>query len=308
MAIAEARARLIDEDLTVEAGATVEASIEVGPTAEAWVDSFEEYELGLHGLPDGWFALSTRRLRVPAGKTGQALLVISPPREDPISPPGDYRFVVELIPASGQESIRLPGQLRVLAPGAGSMESRLLQYLPALYRSDLFLARFLLIFQSIIDPIEQTIDNTHHYLDPGTTPASFLPWLAGWLGLTLDPRLSEHAQRELIRQAVELYRWKGTRRGLREEMRIRTGCRALIVENFDGIRLGQDASLGLNTYLGVRSDQFVAVTLATNGDTAVSQPEAEAIVEELKPAHVSHLVRTVPAPNRHTDSSGGRNG
>lgn len=305
MAIAEARARLTDDDLKVEAGATAESIIEVGSTVDAGNDSFKEYAIRVVGLPEHWFSLSTSRLRVPAGQSAQALLVIHPSLDDRRAPLGEYRFLVELAPADGTETIELPGHLLVLAPGATTLRSQLLQYLPALYQSDTFLARFLLIFQSILDPIEQTIDNTHHYLDPGMAPAHFLPWLASWVGLELDPGLDEARQRELIRRTVELSRWKGTRRGLREELKIRTGARPLIVENFDGMRLGQDASLGLNTHLGMRCDQFIAVTLATDGGQGTTQHDADVLVQELKPAHVGHVVRIVPAPG---NSKGGDHG
>ncbi len=305
MAIAETLARLIDDRLTVEAGSTVEATISIGPLANAWADSFQEFDVRVHGLPDNWYNLASERIRVQAGQSGDVLLVIRPPHEDRDHPLGEYRFDVTLTPLQGGEAITLPGRLLALAPGSTELRSRLLQYLPAVFRGDSFLSRYLLIFQSILDPIEETIDNTHHYLDPGTTPSEFLPWLASWVGLDLDPELDEAQQRDLIRRAVELHRWKGTRRGLREELRIRTGGRALIVENFDGMRLGQDASLGLNTNLGVRCDQFIAVTLATNGGRETSQQDADALVQELKPAHVGHVVRTVPAPSK---SSGGGHG
>ncbi|MGH2461171.1 MAG: phage tail protein [Chloroflexota bacterium] len=305
MAIVEALARLIDDNLTVEAGATVETSISVGPLANAWADSFQEFEVRVAGLPENWYNLSAGRVRVQAGQSADVLLVIRPPHEDLAHPLGEYRFSIAITPAEGGDTIGLPGQLLVLAPGSTERQSRLLQYLPAVFRGDAFLSRFLLIYQSILDPIEETVDNTHHYLDPGTAPAEFLPWLASWVGLDLDPGLDEARQRDLIRRAVELHRWKGTRRGLREELQIRTGGRALIVENFDGMRLGQDASLGLNTNLGVRCDQFVAVTLATNGGRETSQQDADALVQELKPAHVGHVVRTVPTPSK---TNGGGHG
>lgn len=305
MAIAETLARLIDDNLTVEAGSTVETSISVGPLANAWADSFQEFDVRVHGLPENWYNLSAERLRVRAGQSGDVLLVIRPPYEDLAHPLGEYQFGITVTPSEGGETTTLPGRLLALAPGSTELRSRLLQYLPAVFRGDTFLSRFLLIYQSILDPIEETIDNTHHYLDPGTAPTEFLSWLASWVGLNLDPGLDEARQRDLIRRAVELHRWKGTRRGLREELRIRTGGRALIVENFDGLRLGQDASLGLNTNLGVRCDQFVAVTLATNGGRETSQQDADALVQELKPAHVGHVVRTVPAPSK---TSGGGHG
>jgi len=329
MAIIQALARLSSDDLKVEAGGTVEATVEVESAEEKPSESFQDYVLRVRGLPDGWYTLSTEQLRVEAGGRAEALLVVHPPHEDPASPLGEYLFTLEVVPVAtltppsaplsreagrrspaGEEgpgvrapypegeTIRLPGRLLTLAPGAATMQSRLLDYLPGVFRSDPFLARFLLIFQSIVDPIEQSIDSTHHLLDPGLTPARFLPWLASWVGIELDPSLDEASQRELIRRAVELSRWKGTRRALREELRIRTGGRALIVENFDGMRLGQDACLGLNTHLGVRRDHCIAVTLAAERGAAVDQRQADALIGELKPAHVGHVARIVPAPSR----------
>lgn len=298
MAITQALARLTGDDLKVEAGATVETTILIPPAAELPPEGFQEYTIRVKGLPEGWYSLSTERLRVPAGEWGEVLLVIHPPHEDPDAPLGEYEFTAELTPTPKGDSIRLPGRILALPPGGVAMQSRLLAYLPTIYRSDPFIARFLLIFQSILDSIEQAIDNTHHYLDTGLAPTRFLPWLASWVGVTLDVSLDEAQQRRLIRQAVELSRWKGTRRGLREELRIRTGGRALIVENFDGMRLGQDAALGLNTHLGVRRDHCIAVTLATDGGTTVDQRQADTLVEELKPAHVGHVVHIVPAPSK----------
>jgi hypothetical protein len=51
-----------------------------------------------------------------------------------------------------------------------------LKYLPALYAQDEFMGRFLMLFESFWRPIEQQIDNIHHYFDTQITPARFLPW------------------------------------------------------------------------------------------------------------------------------------
>ena len=149
----------------------------------------------------------------------------------------------------------------------------------------------------MLDPVEQSVDNIANYLDPDLTPPRFLPWLASWVGVTFDPGLDEATQRTLIRNAVSIHRWKGTRRGLREEMRIRSGARPLIVENFDGMRIGQDAALGMNTHLEVVHDGFIAVTLATSSDRALALADAERLIAEIKPAHVGQIVRLVAAPN-----------
>jgi phage tail-like protein len=296
MAIIQQLARLTADDLFVEAGFTGETTIEVGPFAGATDEEIREFAVRVSGLPEKWYTLSTRQLRLTSGSQDTVLLVIHPPHDDPVSPLGVYEFVVELLPTGSPEAISLPGRLVALAPGAASMHSRLLQYLPPIFQDDLFLARFLLIFQSVLDPIDQIVDNTHNYLDAGLTPASFLPWLASWVGVTFEPGLDEARQRELIRQAVELSRWKGTRRGLSAELMLRTGARPLIVENFDGMRLGQDAALGLNSQLGAHREGSITVTLASDQDTIVDQQQAEAMVGDLKPAHVGHIVRVVRAP------------
>ena len=53
-----------------------------------------------------------------------------------------------------------------------------MQYLPAPYQGDAFLERFLLIFESITEPIERTIGSVASYFDPRVAPEEMLPWLA----------------------------------------------------------------------------------------------------------------------------------
>src|SRR5512134_3386583 len=98
--------------------------------------------------------------------------------------------------------------------------SRLLDYLPSVFREDRFMGQFLRIFQSILDPIENTVDNVAFYFDPGLTPESFLPWLASWVDISLDSRWTDGQRRELLAKAAEIYRWRGTSRGLSEYLRI----------------------------------------------------------------------------------------
>jgi phage tail-like protein len=297
MAIEQRLVRLTRTELYVEAGSTEETALEIGPTGAPSPEYVEAFTIQVTGLPDSWYSLSTEELRLPVGEAGQVLLVVHPPYASAVL--GESAFTVQVVPGDGSAPLVLPGRLWALAPGGRGLRSRLLQYLPAIYRDDpdTFLGRFLLIFQSLLDPVEEQVGSTHHYLDPGLTPARFLPWLASWVGVTLEPGLSEATQREILHRAVELARWKGTRRGMSEELKLRTGGRALIVENFDGMRLGQDASLGLNTNLGVRRQGCVAVTLATSAGADLDQRRVDALVEELKPAHVGHVTRLVSAPS-----------
>ncbi|HUE75449.1 MAG TPA: phage tail protein [Chloroflexota bacterium] len=304
MAIVQALVRLTADNLRVEAGATVESIVEIGSSVEADEGSFQEYSLRVRGLPEGWYSLSSERVRVSAGSRVDVRFVIFPPYNDARTPLGDYPFAIEVMPELDGPLITLAGHVTALPPGALARQSRLLEYLPVVLRGDPFLARFLLIFQSIIDPIEQSINGTHHFLDPSLTPARFLPWLASWVDIEVTRDMDDATLRRLITRAVELARWKGTRRALRDEFRIRTGGRALIVENFEGMRLGHDAALGMNTDLGVQRDHFITVTLAPDGSAPIDQWHANELVQQLKPAYVGHVARVVDSPSRRT--GGGR--
>jgi phage tail-like protein len=48
-----------------------------------------------------------------------------------------------------------------------------------------------------------------------TAPEALLPFLAHWVAWPIDRRWDTKQQRRFIRNAVELYRWHGTRQGLR---------------------------------------------------------------------------------------------
>jgi phage tail-like protein len=151
--------------------------------------------------------------------------------------------------------------------------------------------RFLLIFEAILGPIEGTIDNIARYLDPRLTPPELLPWLASWVGLELDENWPIAQQRQLVLWAATLYRWRGTRRGLREHLRLYTGRTPLIVENFPGLRVGQDAALGTNTRLGESArPHWISVTVLTDRPDDVDERIVRQIIELEKPAHVGYTL------------------
>ena len=103
--------------------------------------------------------------------------------------------------------------------------SRYLRYLPGIYqdiRSDL--ADLLRPFETQFDTFDALLSVVDNYVAPGLTPAEdFLPWLAGWVALTLDEEWEESTRRRLIGQAVELYRWRGTVTGLKRYLHLYTG-------------------------------------------------------------------------------------
>ncbi|MYU22363.1 phage tail protein [Streptomyces sp. SID8352] len=98
--------------------------------------------------------------------------------------------------------------------------------LPALYAEDGLAQRFTAGLDTVLAPVFATLDNLPAYLDPRLAPADFLVWLASWVGADDDPGRPLAVRREAVGRAVELHRWRGTRRGLVEALRLSLGVDA----------------------------------------------------------------------------------
>jgi phage tail-like protein len=160
--------------------------------------------------------------------------------------------------------------------------STYLKYLPDAYSGDDFIGRFLLIFESILSPIEGMVENLDYYFDPDLTPEECLPWLASWFGLALDERWPEIKRRDLIRSAVNLYQWRGTKRGLTEFIRLYTGVVPEILEPGIG---GKEAKKEMASFFIVR------INKDDSGDT--DPVVLSSIIEMEKPAHASYRIEFI---------------
>ena len=160
--------------------------------------------------------------------------------------------------------------------------SSYIERLPGIYQENNFLSRFLLIFEHILSPIDRTTGTLWAYFDPNHTPDDFLPWLGSWLGLVMDARIPVENRRELLRAAPELYRWRGTRRGLREFIRLYTGFEPEITEP----ALGEIAS---NRNLAYR----FTVRIRLPRGVELQRSFVETIVEAEKPAFAACSIEIV---------------
>jgi phage tail-like protein len=190
---------------------------------------------------------------------------------------------------------------------AVAAQGRYLQHLPSLYADDELMGHFLMLFESFWKPIDQQIAQLEHYFDPGLTPPGFLPWLAQWINLTLDERWPEAKRRQLLRNAMRLYRQRGTRAALQTHLEIYTGARPHIAEHgSNNFRLGSQARLGPGVALGtINQPHAFTVTLqlppvaAPKGTPKreIERLEEErrktivAIIEAEKPAHATYTLR-----------------
>jgi phage tail-like protein len=185
---------------------------------------------------------------------------------------------------------------------ASARLSSYLDYLPAIFRQDDFAGRFLLAFERVLsglhppdpdDPLPQQpgletlVEGLHRYFDPaptapeqGRTPAEFLPWLAGWVGLSLRQDWSEDEKRRFLSQIVTLYRWRGTKRGLQRMLETYTQEPVEIYEFETPAHYFQ-----------------VEITLSERDPRLLRRKEkiARAIVDQEKPAHTFYAL-TVLTP------------
>jgi len=226
---------------------------------------------------------------------------------------GDFIFDVVTTDVNDGSAGVLSCQLRLRHPD-GEFE----KHLPAIYGEEMdslqvrsmeptqapFFRRYLRGFDDASLPMRETLDNLHRFLDAYEAPPDFLPWLATWVDLVLDENWPEMKRRRLIREAVELYRWRGTRRGLSRYLEIYAGVRPEINDRpFRGMRLGPNALLGTdlsdptrinqNTVLGDVADHSFVVTIAVSDPAAIKEQTVHDIIEAQKPAHTSYVARIV---------------
>jgi phage tail-like protein len=187
-------------------------------------------------------------------------------------------------------------------------ESIYLQYLPAIYRQEPFINRLLLIFESILVPLERVVGLLPFYTEPEMTPEAFLPWLAHWVALTLDSTWPVDRQRALIAHAAEIYRWRGTRRGLKLHLWAYTGTVPLIQEYHGGFVIGRENGLSWTTRLvtGPTQPFLFVVTVPVPNPEGIDPQVMHAIITEDKPAHTTYDLRVVRCtgcqPQRPPDS------
>jgi len=111
-----------------------------------------------------------------------------------------------------------------------------LRRLPRVFSRDetnaAFLRRYLAIFDGFLGEIDLRGFERATLLDPHAAPDELLPWLAGFLGLLLDERWSLAKQRTLVAEIADLWRARGTVRGLTRLLEIYLGVAPVLVEHF----------------------------------------------------------------------------
>ncbi len=172
-------------------------------------------------------------------------------------------------------------------------------FLPTIYREVDFMGRLLSIFEQAFDPTVQTIDTMWAYLDPLTAPKALLPFLARWVAWDIDSRWSLDTQRRLIRNAIALYRWHGTRYGLRLYLHLYTGLpldenlpeldkHISIREVFNNGFVFGATSIGKDSMLGGGRPYHFIIHLRIPESHQINLNLVKEIIEQQKPAFSSY--------------------
>jgi phage tail-like protein len=153
--------------------------------------------------------------------------------------------------------------------------------LPAVYAEDTFVQNFTAALDEVLAPVFVTLDCFSSYLDPGLAPADFIDWLATWVALQVDEDWSQARRRELVANAVELHRWRGTCRGLAAHVRLLTGGDVQVIDSGRCAASNQpDAPLPGNPVPRVQ------IRVRVPDPTAVDRPLLLAAIADAVPAHV----------------------
>lgn len=203
--------------------------------------------------------------------------------------------------------------LKILFPRVSYLE-----LLPRVYQRDpapaLFLEQFLALFERIFTRVEDRYERFSRELNLDAAPRPILDWLACLIDVTFDPSWATDRRRALVREAVQLYRRRGTLQGLRRYLEIYTGIDPVIIERFlerpgrtalvgrSGTTLGGaipgagGASSGapeVELYRAFAHRFNVLVYLADRCDTDSVLPVVDRIIETNKPAHTVHTLTPV---------------
>lgn len=198
---------------------------------------------------------------------------------------GRYLWIGFELYRQGRISIRMKN-IRVYFP-----KQSWISYLPEVYQAsdkDQFLERYLAIFQTLYEDLNQEIGQIHRLFDMDTTEREFLVWLADWLDIAGSYMWSEQQLRSLLREAVALYKKRGTREGMLTLIRLYTGRDAYLVEYMDvKAYMGEHSQktiltrlYGLNPYI---------LTIVLKKEDVPTQKEYRAltrVIEEMMPAQM----------------------
>jgi phage tail-like protein len=173
-------------------------------------------------------------------------------------------------------------------PGVASTRALLRAQMPAIYQDDDFGMRFLAGLEELLDPIVALLDALPEHLSPDLAPADVLELITGWLGIQLNESQPTLERREIVRNASELGRRRGTRRGIELALALGFPTLPFRVEDGGGVEWSSDGKL----------PEAPAPAFVVYCDQHIPEERQAAVarlIEQVKPAHVGYRLRVKAA-------------
>src|SRR6188472_3405797 len=187
----------------------------------------------------------------------------------------------------GTMMVRLSAGPKTTPPVASS-RAYLRSGLPAVYQESDFGMRFIGGLEELLDPIVAVLDALPAHFNPDHAPRDILDLLASWLGVDLDESQSLRDRRELVRQAAELSRRRGTRRGLELALKLAFPALPLRVEDHGGVTWREDQV----------SRESPPASFVVYCDKPIPEEVQAAVarcIEQYKPVHSTYRLRVKAA-------------
>ncbi len=135
-----------------------------------------------------------------------------------------------------------------------------MQTFPEIYHEEGgFFHRYMSVFSSIYNDINDEFERADTYLDPDTAPAKLLPVYAKWLGLEPGREmLEEKTLRSLVKNAYSLNKMKGTLKAAKMLVKIITKKEAIIIDSYSGTGNTEGKYGSLGPHIG--SDEVIIIS------------------------------------------------
>ncbi len=214
----------------------------------------------------------------------------------------DRDMVLEQRPARGQ-MVYEGSEVTIWIARRGYLE-----HLPAIYRRSDGVGRNLVrevtwLFEHMFDSVLVNLEEGWRFYDPHVAPPGFLDWLSQWTAFSMDLDWPEPQKRALVKRAVDLYRIRGTKRGLILFLKLFSGMEPDIDENtwpFKGFRVEgegaeEGARVGLDSVVLPPVDlaHCFVVTMPIRYEDVTSDMviRIHQIIQMEKPAHTHYYLR-----------------
>jgi len=184
------------------------------------------------------------------------------------------------------------------APAVASRRHYLRNGLPPIHREgaeNAFTVDFVEALETVLDPIVAMIDGLPAHFSVDFAPQHILELMAAWLGIGLDESDTDKQRREVAREAMNLGRRRGTKKGLEQALQLEFRDLAFRVEDRGGVVWEDGAPSVEPPYPG-----FVVYCEAPLSEARWR--EVAALIDHLRPVNTMYDLQPRPLGERQEDA------